>query len=301
MRVLITGATGLVGRRLGSALSEDGHDVWTLSRRPDARRPGPPTSSRVLRWSPYEQPPAEAFDGVEAVVHLAGERVAGLWTPSKRRAIRESRELGTRNLVHALEDLKQRPRTLVSASAVGYYGDGGEQELTEESAPAGDFLGEVCQAWEREAGRAGTLGMRVSRLRFAPILSSEGGLLPAMLPAYRFGLGGRVGSGRQWWPWAHIDDVIGMIRFALEHALDGPFNVCAPGIVRQREFASALGRALGRPAFVPLPALVVKLLLGGFSTELLASRKVLPRATEAAGFRFRHPELGPALLDAINL
>src|SRR3990172_9037353 len=249
MRVLITGATGLVGRPLCLALIDSGHAVVALSRNPDASRRRSTWLREVHRWRPEEEsPPARAFEGVDAVVHLAGESVVGLWTAGKRDSIRRSRALGTSNLVDAMLARGDGPQALVAASAVGYYGDRGEEILTDDAGPGQGFLAEVCVAWEAEASRAEGAGVRVARLRSGNVLAARGGALGVLRRIFAFGLGGPIGGGRQWWPWVHIDDAVGIIRFALENEVSGAFNATAPGAVRQGEFARALGKTLHRPA-----------------------------------------------------
>lgn len=299
MRVLLTGATGFVGRALARHLADAGHTVCALTRSP-GRTPLPGITDSFL-WNPTSSPPLpRVFEGVEGVVHLAGESVVGLWTASKREAIRESRVLGTRHLVRGLIELPagSRPKVLVSASAIGYYGDRGEEELTESSPPAGgeDFLSSVCRAWEAEACVAESAGIRVVRPRIGIVLGEGGGALGAMLRPFRMGLGGPLGNGRQWWSWIHRGDLAGLVRFALENeSLSGPMNATAPNPVRQGEFARELGRALDRPAVLPAPAFALRALLGGFSTELLSSKKVLPAAAGEAGASFAFPQLRGAL------
>ncbi len=288
VNVLISGATGFVGSALSAELAAQGHSVRGFSR---AKGPG------LIQWDPCAaKPPAEAFEGVGAVVHLAGESVVGLWTQSKRKAIRDSRVDGTKNLVAGLADLDQRPHTLISASAIGYYGDRGEEELTEDSSPGEGFLTDTCLAWEQAASEAEDLGLRVVRLRIGIVLAAGGGALGAMRLPFRLGLGGPLGDGRQWSSWITRSDLVRLILFSLENqSVSGALNGTAPEPRRQRAFAKALGRALSRPAFLPVPAFALRLILGGFSTELLSSKKVLPRAAESHGFEFRQPSLEPAL------
>jgi hypothetical protein len=291
MRILVTGATGYIGRGAGARLAADGHEIRALSRSPGAPFAWRPGAGSV---------PAEAFDGVEAILHLAGETLSGRWTAAKMRAIRESRVAGTRSLVDGIAALAKRPRILVSASATGYYGDRGEELLPEDSAPGHGFLAEVCRGWEAEAVRAETLGLRVVRLRFGPVLGRGGGALGPMLPLFRAGLGGPLGSGRQWWPWIAYEDAVGLIAHALATELSGPVNAVGPEAVRQRDFARALGRALRRPALVPTPAWALRIALGAFARELLSSQRTAPKAALAAGYRFRRPSLAEALEAAVR-
>ena len=300
MHVLVSGATGFIGRRLCAELAEAGHTVVALSRNAVRARQRVPSLSGAFQWAPMEAPPpAEAFDGVEAVVNLVGASIFGWWTARKRRVIYDSRVLSTRHLVDAIERLNTRPRTLVSASAIGYYGDRGDMELTETDAPGTAFLAGVSVDWEAEAARAEGLGLRVVRLRTSLVIGPGAFILRVLGPFYRLGLGGPIGSGRQWWPWVHLADHTGLVRFVLDHQVSGPVNVTAPAPVTQREFAKALGRVLRRPAVLPEPAFALKLALGEFSSEVLNSRRVLPQAALAAGYAFRFTELEPALRDVL--
>lgn len=297
MRVLLTGATGFVGRALVHALMERGDQRVALTRDPIRARLALPGLVHTYAWGPLEgPPPAEAFEGVDAVVNLMGESVVGRWTQRKRSAIIESREAATRNLVLGMRDAGVP--VLVSASAVGYYGHRGEEELTEDAPPGEGFLSGVCVQWEAAASEASSSGTRVVLLRTGLVAGRGGGFLAPLSRLTRFGLGGPAGSGRQWWPWVHLDDVVGLILHALDNeAVQGPLNVCAPAPARQREVASALGRVLHRPAFAPAPAFVLRRVLGEFATELLNSRRALPAAALASGYAFSHTDLDAALRD----
>lgn len=292
--VLVTGATGLVGSALGRARA-----IIPLPR----RDPG--------GGAPWWEPAAgRVHDGGRrfgAVVHLAGAGVADRrWTDAWKREVMDSRVQGSRALVGWLAGLppERRPAVLVSASAIGIYGDRGEEVLAEDAASGAGFLAEVCRAWEAEVLPAQALGLRVVRLRIGIVLAREGGALGKMLPAFKLGAGGPMGSGRQWFPWVHIDDVVAVIQHALHTpTMTGVRNVVSPGIVRQAEFARALGRALHRPAVVPAPALALKLAMGAEMAEqaLLASSRVLPRGLlEDEAFRFQHPDLDGALADLLR-
>ncbi|MFO7769523.1 MAG: TIGR01777 family oxidoreductase [bacterium] len=289
----MTGATGFIGGRILAGLD----DVVALSRDPDRARPALGPGVEVHRWDPMTGPPPEqAFRGVQGVIHLAGEPVDGRWTAEKKRKIRESRVRGTRNLVAAMLDLEERPGVLVSASAVGYYGDRGEELLTEDADPGSIFLSEVCEAWEREARKAENAGIRVVNPRIGLVMGEEGGAMEKLLPLFKLGLGGRMGSGEQYWPWVHIEDVTGIFQHALrEPELSGPVNAVAPAPVQNRVFTRVLGRVLRRPALFPVPAFALRLMLGEFAIELLASRRAVPREAEDAGYTFRHPELVESL------
>lgn len=294
MRALVTGATGLIGRRLVEQLDAP----VVLSRNPESARAKLQASVRAWPWRPEEEPaPADAFSGVDVVFHLAGESVAeGRWTAEKKKRIRDSRVLGTRNLVSGLERLDRRPRVLISATAIGFYGDRGDTELTEEAAAGSGFLAEVCTAWEAEADAAQRLGMRVVKARIGLVLAPEGGALARMAPPFRLGVGGKLGDGRQWMSWIHADDVIGLLLFAARtDGFSGALNVVAPQPVRNEEFTHALGRALGRPTLLAVPRVALKLAFGELGGALLESQRVLPARAQSAGYVFRHAELEPAL------
>lgn len=299
MRVAITGASGLVGSALCTQFQACGVQAIRLVRR-EASAPDEVT------WDPagHRGAPA-ALEGVDAVVHLAGRRVMALrWTPRIREEIRASRVDGTRNLVAALAQQARPPRVLISASAVGYYGDRGDEVLTEASAPGSGFLAETAQAWEAAAQEASTAwGARVVRVRLGLVLSRAGGALSAMLPAFRLGLGGPLGSGRQYQSWITLSDVVGAIRFLLERQdATGAYNLVAPEPVPQRDFARALGTVLGRPARLPIPAPILRLALGEQARALLlASARAYPERLLAMGFRPRHDELHGALRHALGL
>lgn len=277
-------------------LARDGERVVAFSRDPGRVAATLPRGAEGRAWPPRE-PEAVALD---AVVHLLGEPVAGRWTDAKKRAIESSRVDGTRTLVDAIGRLpaERRPRVLVSASAIGYYGDRGDAVLNEDAGPGDDFLARVCVGWEREALRAESLGVRVVCLRIGLVMSREGGALERMLPVFRMGLGGTMGPGTQWWPWIHVDDVIGLVQHAIRNAgVRGPLNATAPEPMRQRDFANTLAKVLRRPAFLPAPALALRTVLGEFAAELLASRRVMPQAALASGYAFRFPTLDACLSD----
>ena len=301
MRVLITGATGFVGSALTRALAERGDEPAALTRDPERARAALPALSAAHAWRPLDEPaPAEALAGADAVVNLMGESVAGRWTPRKKRAILESRETGTRNLVEGMRIAASAgaaaPRTLLSGSALGYYGDRGDETLSEAAAPGQGFLAGVCARWEEAALGAEPDGVRVVLLRTGHVLGRGGGMLAPLSRLARLGLSGPLASGRQWWPWAHLNDVVGVILGALDaDGLRGPVNVCAPAPARQREFARALGRALRRPALLPAPGFALRLALGEFASELLSSRRMTPAAALDSGYHFQYEELDAAL------
>ena len=234
------------------------------------------------------------------MVHLAGSPVAQRWTPWAKKEIRASRVKGTHHLVTALSTMKQRPMVLVCASAIGIYGDRGDEVLTEASPVATGFLADVCREWESEADLAESLGVRVVKLRFGIALGRKGGALEKMLPPFRAFMGGRLGTGSQWMSWIHIDDIVGLIRYALAYPLTGVVNATAPNPVRNSEFTRELGATLHRPAIFPVPAAALKIMLGDMASVLLASQRVLPKAAETGGYRFAYPELGPALRNLSN-
>jgi hypothetical protein len=250
MNVLVTGGTGFVGRAVCASLAAEGHTLTIVSRSGASAARRVPAARSVVSWNPMAAPaPADAFAGVDAIVHLAGESVAGLWTETKRRAIRESRVVGTANLVEGLARSGVRPAVLVSVSAIGYYGERGEDILTEDEPCGSDFLATVCRGWEAAAAKAGELGVRVVTPRLGIVLGRSGGALEAMRRPFRLGLGGPLGSGRQWWSWIHLEDVAGLVGWCLRTPITGALNATAPEPVRQADFARALGRALRRLHF----------------------------------------------------
>ena len=290
MRVAMTGASGLIGSALTPRLRAAGHEVISLVR-------GPAGGANEIEWDPLaaKLDPAD-LEGVDALVHLAGENIGKRWTAERRRRIRESRVLGTRVVAEAVASLEPRP-VLVCASAVGYYGQQGDATLTEDARRGDGFLAEVVEAWEASAGPAREAGARVVHLRQAPILARHrGGMLDRMLLPFRLGLGGRVGSGTQWWSWVTIDDVVAAYVLALERPLEGVYNLASPHPVRNREFVDTLGEVLHRPTVFPLPAVAVRLAWSDMGEEfLLGGQRAIPERLLTEGFSFAHPELGPAL------
>lgn len=294
MKITVTGATGFIGKRLVERLLEQGHAVHIVGR--TARTPLPSNVQFSLWNAVAGEPPAECVMEADAVVHLAGEPVSQRWTPEVKRRIWSSRVDGTRHLVQALARRPAPLPVLVSASAIGYYGSRGDEILTEESPPGAGFLAELGAAWEREALQAAALGTRVVLPRIGIVLGLGGGALAVMLPPFRAGLGGRIGDGCQWMSWIHLDDLVNLLLFALENeALRGAVNATAPNPVRNAEFTQTLARVLRRPALFPVPLFALRLLFGEMSEVMLASQRVLPKAAEAAGFKFSFPDLGPAL------
>jgi uncharacterized protein (TIGR01777 family) len=305
VRVTVTGASGLVGTALVAELREHGAEVTVLSRDPSRARNM--AGVKTMRWDPLGEPaPVAALAGADAVVHLAGENVAQRWTQKAKRAIRESRVTGTRNLVVGLEASErsvvgQHPRVLISASAVGYYGAHGEEPLDEDAPPGSDFLADTCVAWEAEAEKASALGMRVVRVRTGVVLDREGGALKKMLPAFLLGMGGPVAGGSQYMSWIHREDLLGMMITALEdERWSGPVNGTAPQPVTNRDFSHALGHVLHRPSLLPVPGLALQLLYGEMAEIVTTGARVMPAKPLVLGYRFRHPELGEALRSALD-
>jgi uncharacterized protein len=297
MKILVTGSTGLVGTALASALAKAGHTACRLVRPESAVRGGAKDGFDVP-WNPATGELGGAAVGADAVVNLAGASIAeGRWTAERKTLLRSSRVETTRSLVTALAKMNVRPRVLVSASAIGYYGSRGDELLTEESTAGTDFLAGLAREWEAEAVKAETLGIRVARARFGIILARHGGALGKMLLAFKLGTGGRVGTGQQWMSWVMLDDVVGILRLALENrAVQGAVNVVAPGAVRNAEFTKELARVVHRPALFPVPASALRLVLGEMADALLlASQRVVPQRLQQLGYRFAHPELASAL------
>jgi len=298
MHVLVTGSTGLIGSATVSALRAGGHRVTRLVRAPSV--PG----EASVHWDPAAGAiETGGLEGLDGVVHLAGEGIAaGRWTPAQKAKIRDSRVQGTRLLCDAIARCARPPRVLVCASAVGYYGDRGEERLTEESPPGRGFLAEVGRAWEAAAEAAIQRGIRVVHLRFGMVLSLRGGALAKMLLPFKLGVGGIVGHGRQYWSWISLDDVVGVIQFALAtDTLRGPVNVVAPQSVTNREWTRALGRAVSRPTVFPMPTFAARWLFGEMADELLlASTRVVPERLNAAGYSFRDPTLAGYLTAALS-
>lgn len=312
MRVLVSGASGLVGGALRRSLALDGETCVALVRRPagggHAAGASTLTSPANIVWDPYSDRPLESakygakgtsrLEGFDAVVHLAGENLGeGRWTPARKAAFGRSRVVPTRRLAGLLAGCAAKPRVLVCASAIGWYGDRGDETLTEESAPGTGFLPELCREWEAASGEAEQAGIRVAHLRFGVILARHGGALKAMLPLFRLGLGGRLGSGRQWVSWISLADVVSAIRFVIANEdLRGAVNTVAPNPVVNAEFTRELGAALHRPAVLPAPAFALRAALGEMAdAALLSSTRALPCRLEQAGFAFQHPLLASAL------
>lgn len=309
MRVTVTGATGLIGASLVSALKSSGSEVTVLSR--DPRRASEQLGVQAVRWDSTGEPaPMSALAGRDAVVHLAGEPVAQRWTTAAKRAIRESRVAGTRNLVAGLRatsptgegsPLQARPRILISASAIGYYGPHGDEPLDEEAPAGSDFLAQVCAAWEAESRAAGELGLRVVQVRTGIVLDRAAGALAKMLPPFRLGVGGPVAGGRQYMSWIHREDLVGLMLAALQDdSWSGPINGTAPEPVRNLELSHALGRALHRPSLLPVPAMALRLLYGEMAEIVTTGARALPAKPLMLGYAFRHAQLDEALRSALG-
>jgi len=306
MRVTVTGASGLIGSALVAELRERGAELTVLSRNPSRAREQ--LGVEAVGWDPLLEPaPTEALAGADAVVHLAGENIAQRWSERAKRAIRDSRVVGTRNLVAGLRaagDAQaggQRPPTLISGSAVGYYGPHGEEPLDEDAPPGNDFLAETCVAWEAEAQQASALGMRVVLVRTGVVLDRDGGALAKMLPPFKLGVGGPVAGGAQYTSWIHREDLVGMICAALDdERWSGPVNATAPEPVSNREFSHALGHALHRPSLLPVPGFALGLLYGEMAEIVTTGARVVPAKALVLGYDFRHPELDEALRSALE-
>jgi uncharacterized protein len=296
MKLVIAGASGFIGSALVQRLSQRTDALKLLSRKP--RSPARASNIDWLVWEPgvaggWE----ESVDGADGVVNLAGASIAEKrWTERQKELIRSSRIDSTRALVHAIAKAKEKPQFLINASAVGYYGPRGDETLTEESAPGKDYLARVCLAWEAEANKAQDYGVRVALLRTGIVLGKGKGALAKMVPPFKFFVGGRLGSGKQWMPWIHIEDEIGLILFLIENArAQGRFNATAPNPVTMEEFCKVLGKVLNRPSWAPVPASLLTLLLGEMADLVLAGQKALPQAAEKLGYAFRYPNLEGAL------
>jgi uncharacterized protein len=302
MRVTLTGATGGIGRGLAEALIARGDDVTALTRSPDRAAERLPQGVTAVGWDPVAGPaPAEALAGRDAVVNLAGENVAQRWTSEAKQRIRASRELGTRNLVAGLRLADPRPAALVSGSASGFYGPHGDERVGEDAPAGDDFLAAVAVAWEREALEAEQLGMRITIVRTGIVLAADSGALATMLTPFKLGVGGPVAGGRQYMPWIHRDDEIGLLLAALDSpSFSGPINGSAPEPATNRDFSRALGRALHRPAFAPIPSAAIKLLYGDMAQIVVEGVRMVPDRAGELGYTFRHPDLDEALSSTLH-
>jgi len=303
VRVLVTGASGLIGAALCDALFARGDEVVGLSRDPGKARAANP---RITwhRWEPtLERPDPAAFEGVDGVVNLIGERIDQRWSDEAKQKIIESRRQGTHNLVQTIEALEEtkRPKVLVSQSAIGYYGDRGDEVVDEDSAPGTGFVSEVPQAWEQAAHEPDNTGVRVVVVRTGLVLTTKGGLLKEMLTPFKLGVGGPLAGGKQYFSWIHLQDEIGILLWALDNEqVSGTVNATAPEPVTNKDFSKALGRAVNRPAVMPVPGFVLDLKFGGeFGHVLRGGQRVMPKRTQELGYSFKHPQLDGALADLV--
>ena len=299
MKILITGASGLIGTALQKSFEDKGHEMLLASR-------SEPKAENDIQWNAdtgFDDEDLPRLHGLDAVIHLAGENISALrWTDEKKKAIRDSRVYGTRTMIETFERLEKKPKVFISASAIGFYGDRGDDELTEMSAAGDTFLSDVSKEWESESRRAEDMGIRTVLLRNGIVLSKDGGALATMMTPFKLGVGGVVGSGKQWMSWISIDDVIAIVNFALENeSLRGAVNVASPKPVTNEEFTKTLGEVLYRPTFLPLPEFAVNLVFGEMGDALLIdSTKVYPRRLLDAGYEFKFPDLKPALEHAVK-
>ncbi len=289
-RILVSGSSGLIGTALVPALQASGYELVSLVR-------GATSGKRQIKWDMARPLAPESVSGFDVVVHLAGESIVGRWTEAKKRLILESRVQGTRHLAEALAAAPQRPQVLISASAIGYYGDRGEETLREGSSSGAGFLPEVCRGWEGAVEPAAKSGIRTVQMRFGLVLSASGGALQKMLLPFRMGVGGNMGNGRQWWSWVDISDLVGAVQHVIKtESLRGPVNMVAPNPARNAEFTKTLASVLSRPAIFPMPAFAARLVFGQMGDELLlASQRVEPVQLVASGYVFQKPDLRAAL------
>ncbi|PYX82285.1 MAG: TIGR01777 family protein [Acidobacteria bacterium] len=293
-RILVSGVSGPLGAALLPSLRDRGYRVVRLVR-------GADSDDEQISWEPAKPLPVESVSGFDIVIHLAGESIVGRWTAAKKARIRDSRLLGTRNLAEALSRAAERPWVLITASAIGYYGNRGDEVLREDSSPGRDFLAELCRQWEEATQPSAQADIRTANLRIGLILSLAGGALPRMLIPFRMGVGGKIGQGRQWWSWVDVNDVVGAIHHVIKaDSLQGPINVVAPRPVTNAEFTKTLAEVLNRPAIFPMPAFAARLAFGEMADELLlASQRVEPAKLISSGYPFQHSELRKALEDIL--
>jgi uncharacterized protein (TIGR01777 family) len=298
MKILITGASGLIGKALQKSFAEKGYEMLLATRKK-------PEKSNEIQWDTekgFADGDLPQIENLDAIIHLAGENIAGRWTDEKKRRLMDSRVLGTRNIVETIYKLANKPKVLINASATGIYGDRDDEIMTEESAAGDTFLAEIGKNWEAEAVVAENFGVRLVLLRTGIVLAKDGGALAQMLTPFKFGLGGTIGSGKQWMSWIALEDVVRIVNFALENEnLNGAINVVAPNPATNKDFTDALGSVVHRPTFLPLPAFAVNLAFGEMGDALLLdSTRVLPKKLEEAGFKFDFPDLKTALEQAIK-
>ncbi len=302
MRVLITGGSGLIGRALSANLARDGNEIIILSRQPE-RIVGLPMGVSARWWDSHTTEGwSSLVDGTDAIINLAGENISsGRWSDERKHAILKSRSSAGQAVVQAVRAAARKPRIVIQASGIGYYGPYGDEEITEETPPGHDFLAQLAANWESSTASLESLGVRRAIIRTGVVLSIEGGALPRMLLPFRFFAGGRLGSGRQWFPWIHIADEVGAIRFLIENeTANGPFNLTAPVPLNNAEFSRLLGQQLRRPALMPIPAFALRLLFGEMATVLLDGQRAIPRRLVQLGFTFQFPEAELALRDLLG-
>ena len=290
MNILVTGGSGFIGKKLCAEFKKSAHNIFVTSRRGGS-------SEDILIWNPPQLISSNIISNIDVVINLAGEPIAPKrWTEDRKRSILASRINATRAIVRSIERSDTKPKLLISASAVGYYGAHEDEIITEEIPAASDYLADVCVRWEAEALKAEELGVRVVTVRLGGVLEADGGALAQMVPVFKFFLGGPLGNGNQWFPWIHLDDVVGIIIYALENEdVSGPVNATAPDPVTNKEFSNVLGRVLGRPSCLTVPAFVVEYMLGELSSVLLTGQRVVPEKILKAGYKFKYPELNEAL------
>ena len=296
MRLVVAGGTGFIGCALRARLREKSHALTILTRTQSSRAQA--TNEEWITWEPLAgKAPVAAVDGTDGIINLAGEPIVGKrWTASQKEKLRASRIATTRALVDAVAEAKVKPKFLINGSAVGYYGPHGDETVSEETRPGSDFLSRLCVEWETEANKATQHDLRVVLLRTGIVLGRGGGALAKMVPPFKFFAGGPLGSGKQWMPWIHMEDEVGLILFALENrSATGPFNATAPKPVTMREFCATLGKVLGRPSWAPVPAFALKALLGEMADMLLTGQRAVPERAQKLGYKFRYPSLSEAL------
>ncbi len=293
MKCIVSGGTGFIGRHVVDRLLKDSHYVGVWSRKPGLHQR---TAVATHIWDPLAgEPPLESVNGMDCIIHLAGENVAQRWTPEVKRRIRESRVGGARRILEAVDKVRHKPKIFISASAIGIYGDRGDEILTESSVPGTGYLADLCREWESEADLARKFGMRVVKIRIGFVLGKDGGALQKMVPAFKAFVGGKLGSGKQWMPWIHVDDVAEIFAHAVNHEIHGVWNATSPNPVRNSEFTKELAGTLGRPALFPVPGIALKALYGEFAQHMLDSARVIPANLAAGSFPFRYPDLREAL------
>ena len=296
MKILITGASGFIGRHLCEAFSEDNHELVALTRSKDNLASSSNLFTSIYEWDGYSLPATDQLiRDCDVVINLAGESIRGYWTKRKRNTLRTSRVLATRALVNAFKPLGDNGPVLISASATGYYGDRKDEKLTEQSSRGTSFLSELTSAWEEEALHFNNPSEKVALLRFGVVLGGNGGLVAGLRPIYNIGMGGTLGKGNQWWPWIHIEDVTAIIKFVIDQQLAGPVNVVSPFPERQTMFSQKFARSLARPNIFRIPATMIKVAAGGLAEEMLSSRKVIPEKLTFNQYQFKYPDLNSAL------